>query len=215
MNLSDPLATISNEEIYFTWYLEELQERGFIKSWKRADPIPLFSTVKAWYLKVGPKKSNSYDRTLLKAAEYTPDFEITWTDKARGVLFDVARSSEADATDQPRCFFQVAGRATMMYPYKSLVEVKGGFTESREIKWYSVLIKCVYHLHGLYVQKLEVSNKKSSVFCKTFCPERFKLTDKTLKPRSLKFSPTSLADLVKVTGTTVKEAVETKKRKTK
>lgn len=216
----NPLAnvTMSDEEMYFTWYLDELQEHGYVKSWKRADPIPLFNTIKAWYLKVGAKKSTAYDRTLLKAAEYTPDYEITWTDKARGVLFNVAHSNEADAVDQPSCFFQVAGRAATMHPYKSIVEVKGGFTESREVKWYSILVKWAYHNHGIYVQKLEVSNKKTSVFARTFCPRQFRLTNKTGKPRSLKFEPRSLAEFAKAASMalTVKEVVETKnKRKTK
>ena len=69
----------SKEELYFSWWLDELQSAGFIKSWSYE--LETFTLAKAksyTWLKHLKTKTNTVAGELLKAHRYTPDFRIEW-----------------------------------------------------------------------------------------------------------------------------------------
>jgi hypothetical protein len=185
--------TDSDEEQYFIWYLEELQEAGYVTEWGRAPTIRLADNAEVWYLqprKRGPDKPVS--RVLMQDANYTPDFEVTWHPSARGIFFECPGLQSFTASGFRPGPFTVLDRD----PYRSLLEIKGGFVQHSQSLQYSLLAKWVFAVTGRYVQRVIVSAKHTSIFAHTFCPERFRLTDKTLKPRSLGFMPRTLRQFV-------------------
>lgn len=56
----------SKEEQWFSWWLDELKERGFIKWYQRADTFRL---------------SDANKELKLRVHEYTPDFMVDWTEE--------------------------------------------------------------------------------------------------------------------------------------
>lgn len=182
----------SKEEEYFIWYLEELMEADYIKAWGRPEKITLTENMLVWYakpMKKGPDKPVS--RVLFQDVQYTPDFEVVWTEKARGIFFATPGTHPTTAAGRPSIF-------TVMEqsPSTSYLEIKGGFIQHSQSLHYSILSKWTYAATGKYVQRVQVSNKASSIFDKTFCPDRFRLTDVTAKPRAMGFRPKTLRQFV-------------------
>jgi hypothetical protein len=178
----------SKEEEYFSWYLEELVNNGFASSWKRCDTMTLASNVKAWSQK---GKSKAKPTVVLRAQTYTPDFEVLWTQKAvdKKLVVELVKEESGNLPESYSHPFITNNDLV------SLLEVKGGFTEHDESRIYSILAKWTYQVHGVYVQRVKVSAAPNSIFAKTFCPSRFLLTDKTMKPRKINFSPRSITSL--------------------
>jgi hypothetical protein len=175
----------SKEEEYFSWYLDELVKGGFVSSWERSKTILLAENVKAWSKSGNAKPKQT---VLLRDQTYTPDFTVFWTELAvkSGLVTSLVGNELSDLPESYKAPF-TANPGNVSY-----LEVKGGFTEHDESRIYSILAKWTYQKHGIYIQRVMISTAPNSIFAKTFCPTRFLLTDKTMKPRKLKFEPRSI-----------------------
>lgn len=182
----------SKEEEYFSWYLDELIKEGLIKSWCRPDTITLAQNVKAWSQK---GKAKPKQLVLLRDQTYTPDFKVWWTSKAveMGIVTELVTGDSDHYPESYSTPFMANSEDKQLVSY---LEVKGGFTEHDESRIYSILSKWTYQAHGIYVQRVVISTAPNSIFAKTFCPVRFLLTDKTMKPRKLRFNPITIKELL-------------------
>jgi hypothetical protein len=164
----------SKEEVYFSWYLQELEKAGLIsKGWTEYHPRSRVLCEPAYYYWEEKLKTKTVIRKglLLKGCSYTYDFNWLWDKKARGIFFENI-DSKKKLTPPFRAHRDV-----------SCVEIKGSYSRKgrnsnyRETK---AKIKWLYHEKNIFVQVI-VPEK---LFRQTFTPERYLLTDKGGQKRS-------------------------------
>ena len=83
----------SNEELYFSWYCDELQERGIIKRYLYATNTFKLSESKQYtYTKKLITKVKTLQGHLLDEHVYTPDFIVEWNTNYDGIFYrDVSK----------------------------------------------------------------------------------------------------------------------------
>lgn len=74
----------SDEEVFVSMWLKELQDAGYVKSYKKSTvAIPLTPGLKIPYQKITQLKTKlkveNKEHIILRPSEYTPDFEVEWT----------------------------------------------------------------------------------------------------------------------------------------
>ena len=191
--MSQPMMFDSDEEKYFSWYLKELEEAGFVAGWGRPDTIELATNVRVWSKRGKTPKPT----VLLRNQQYTPDFKVTWTQKAVDAKLVVELVPDEGSDSFPESYAAPFMAGLEDKKLVSYIEIKGGFVAHDEGRIYSILSKWTFQLLGVYVQRVSVSTAPDSIFAKTFCPDEFRLTDKTRKPRKLRFIPRTLGEFAR------------------
>ena len=74
----------------------------------------------------------------------------------------------------------------------SIVETKGEFDRSNMTRLAVNNIKFLYEKYNIYVNLIKVP----AIFKKTFTPDRYLLTDKTMKARTIKYEPRTLSKFI-------------------
>lgn len=169
----------SKEELYFSWYLMELQKNGYIESWARfeevSDSYNLTEGLIWEYIKPMKRVADKeLEQIILSPSAYTPDFKIFWTPKALGIF--VSDLNSARSTEKIETEF-------ICQDLISIIEVKGTFDMGNMTRLAINNIKFVYYKFGVYVNMIKVP----AIFNKSFTPNRYLLTDKTLKIRTIKY----------------------------
>lgn len=164
----------SKEELYFSWYLEVLRNWNFIEYWEKIDePFQLTSDLTIKYIKPMKRVEDKIlTQTLLSKRVYTPDFKVKWTDQAYNVFVQKLKDGEKIITPF------ISNKRNV-----SIVEVKGAFDNNNMTRLATNNIKDVYEKYGVYVTMVKIP----MLFKKTFTPERYLLTDKSFKPRKIKY----------------------------
>ena len=171
----------SKEELYFSWWLDELEDNGIIESYGY-EPKTFKLSDAAHYTKTVQMKTKSkiVTRTLLQPHSYTPDFQIHWHKD-----MDFIHS----------------------WCGLSWVDVKGGYSKNFNDTAFPLNQKWMYDKFGIYVEKVVSGSStyknskkelviKKGLFAKTFTPKRYLLTDKSNKPRKINFKVTLLEDIL-------------------
>lgn len=177
----------SNEEKYFSWYLDELYEAGYIREYQvQPGSFILSEPILYEYEKKLKTKTKHCVKKLMQGHIYTADFRISWSEKARGIFFD-----------------SICGQTNLKIPFIvkyipiSIIEIKPAFDRNNMTRLFTVNQKWVYQKYGTYVQRVTVDKKNGKgLFPETFTPAKYLLTDKTRKPRKLKYEPRTLAEYV-------------------
>jgi len=179
----------SAEELYFSWWADELFKAGYIKSYYlHPETYILSEPYKYKYDKHLKTKTKTIETTLLQPHAYTPDFRITWNPQARGFFF-LSTSNQIYLKNAPI----VAQETEDGYKnYYSVVEIKAGFSKYNMDRLFSVNQKWMLQKHGIYVQKIVITK----LFKKTFTPARYLLTNKSGKARKIKFKVRTLQEFV-------------------
>lgn len=166
----------SREEIYFVWYLDELQAAGYIEHYRyQPEPFSLFPPVKYNWIKPLKTKKKTMTTTLLRAHSYQADFEIYWCPMAEEVFFNNNK-----ITDAPFVAKYLV----------SFIDVKPDYDMQNMTRLFHINQKWVHQQYGIYVQKIV----PQELFKKTFIPERYLFTDKSLKPRKIDFNAVQLKE---------------------
>jgi hypothetical protein len=177
----------SKEEVYFSWWLDELQAAGFIRAWGyQSYSFNLSDRVQYQVKKPLKTKVRVDDKLLLHPHTYTPDFFIDWDESARGLFYN----NLGDMVDIKSC-------AIIAQDNFSRIDVKpkqwgnNSFMEAFRLnqKW-------TFDRHGVYVQPVVVVGQKTSLFETTFTPRRYFTTDKSGRPRKLNYKARTLAEFV-------------------
>ena len=168
----------SKEEEYFHWWLLELQLAGYVESIKReCESYKLNEKVVAEYEITKAVKAKTkviaQDYVLIKEKHYTPDFEVEWTDKAKGI-FTFQEGDLLVNSNVPFFFLHSDYEMGEMDNHTSYIEVKGAFTRnlSSSITFPDRQVMMLKE-QGIYVQKIipfDVSGKVKSLFQLTFTP---------------------------------------------
>jgi len=163
----------SNEELYFSWWLDELLKAEIVLKYNRALPIQLSDPVKRWehkkYLTKVRKeeKLKSVQKTILQAHIYTPDFIVLFKP-----LFAEKFGLECDDIGL------------------SYIEVKGKHIPEGQARSFTINKKWVYKETGELINLVKVPD----IFEKTFTPKKYLLTDKTKKARRINFKVKTLEE---------------------
>lgn len=175
----------SLEEYYFMHWCYDLMREGYIDMIKyKEETVPLVDPVTMGWMEVKKTKNVWHPKTIFEKATYTPDFVIRFTDKAEDLLFaGFVTYYKANPYTQFQYFYQSAW-----------VDVKGGyeaFGHSQKAV-FELIRKLVMDKYNIYIHRIEVPK----IFEKTFIPERYRLTDKQTKERTLKKSYDSLEQFI-------------------
>uniref|UniRef100_A0A6M3IYA4 Uncharacterized protein n=1 Tax=viral metagenome TaxID=1070528 RepID=A0A6M3IYA4_9ZZZZ len=206
--MTNPIQYESNEELWVSYYLKELQSAGFISDWEYQPKTYILSEPLrySWIKKLATKTTKQISK-LMQGHEYTPDFMIVWEEKARNLFFNTVDNK----INLKNAIF-IAHSGNNM----SIIDVKPAFDMQNMTRLFTINQKWMMDKYGLYVQKIvpvketkhyhKVGNKNkkvyshstwSGIFPKTFTPERYFLTDVSGKPRKINYTPIRLNEYLK------------------
>jgi len=172
----------SKEEVYFLWYLSELERAGLVSKVEYQPKTYVLREPEHYqWEKQLKKKVKTMEGSLLRGCSYTYDFHWLWEEKTRGTFFDNITS----------------GKKLTAVPFwtnrdVSCVDVKGGF-RGRNHREFEVKRKWLRDKYDIFVQEV-IPGK---LFAKTFTPERFLTCDSLLtRKRVINFEVRELGDFV-------------------
>jgi hypothetical protein len=172
----------SPEELYFCWWLEELLDHKYIKSFNRAETIPIYNPEKLCF--------GEHCRKVLREFNYTPDFIVEWYPKANGIFF-LAVGQEYSKDQVRNVPFISMDKKT------SLIDIKGLFQGTRYSSsiTFPITQKFLFHEKKIFVDKIIPLGNKG-LFAKTFTPKKYLLTE-TGKQRKINWKVSSVLDYTK------------------
>lgn len=178
----------SDEEKYFSWYLSELQDAGYIRSYiSQPESYVLSAPFFYEYDKHLKTKTNIIVQKFVHEHIYTPDFRINWNSKARGLFFNTFD----DRINVKKIPFVAM---ECIFPY-SIIEVKADFSKHNMTRVANLNQQWVMAKYGQYVQRAIVSNK-TGIFKTTFTPIKYLFTDKSKKLRKIHFETRILKEFI-------------------
>lgn len=176
----------SDMELWFSWWLNELVEAGYVIDYTDAKTYLLSEKLDYQYLDKKKTKSILKEQSLIQQHVYTPDFDIRWHKSALGIFINppitalelndnsvVCRNTQLNKLDKD--LFIKSGDAM-------LVETKGGYSKFGGLKENSINRKWLFARYRIFVNLVKVPD----IFAKTFTPKKFLLTS-TGKQRTIHF----------------------------
>jgi len=189
----------SKEELWISYYLDELLKVGFIIDWQyQPKTYTLFEPFTYEWQKELTKKNKTKVSALIRGHEYTPDFMMVWHEKARYLFFN---SIEDKINLKEANFIAHSGNNL------SIIDVKPQFDMQNMTRLFVINQKWMMDKFGLYVQKIipikETKHKQKSsiwsgIFPKTFTPERYFFTDVSMKERKINYKAIRLNEYLKL-----------------
>ena len=174
----------SSQELYTMWWLQELQDNGFISGFSYETASFTLSEKKTneitKHLKTKEKIVESH---LLNPHIYTPDFVVFWTPKGTSKFVNHIHSG-----DEKKLLIS----KNIQEPTVTLLEVKAKVDRNNTRREFSLNQKWIYDKLGLYVNLFI----PETIFKNTFVPERYFLTDKSMKPRKQKWEFKTLKEFI-------------------
>ena len=209
----------SNEELWLAYYLDELKEADFVAEWKSQPQEYVLSepVVYTWLQKL-KTKGKLKPSALLQGHKYTPDFMVSWNSCARNIFFNTIDDG-INLKNVP--FFAHSGNNI------SIVDIKPAFDMNNMTRLFVINQKWMMDKYGIYVQKIIISKETrhgkpvknprrewpepkkkilythstwNGLFPKTFTPERYFLTDNSMKPRKIRYNAIRLDEYLKQKG---------------
>lgn len=166
----------SKEELYYSWYLDELQDAGYINNYQAQHVFKLLPDVNHAYTKKMKRvEDKEIEYSIMKGHIYTTDFKIEWNESAKGIFYE-------DLTDPPENT-PLTKAHYIANDGISYIEIKPKFDYKNMTRLVKINIKWVWSLHNEYVQ-IVVPEK---MFKQTFTPERYMYTDKSNRMRVIKY----------------------------
>lgn len=161
-------------ELYFSYYLNELKESGFVENWwYEVDTFKLSDPIKGTYFKELKSKVKVEEYHLLREASLTADFTIKWNINSVGLfLFWPIKLIQCKITDIPFHIGKLANDNVLW----SYVETKGNNESSTSSSIsFAYTQKWVYQLHGIFIQKIKpfgYKRQRKILFQDTFTPKK-------------------------------------------
>jgi hypothetical protein len=207
MALKAPTVTKENpHEMYFRWYMEELEQYGYIEEFQR-EPEYLEVFPKAHHRKEKhhkTKDNTSEVFTMLQGTSYTYDFRIIWTPKAKYIFEENFDPSGQFVFGKPTFVShlkEIKGEMkTVSYvdvkPHISAAQFGGG--KNASYYTFPLIQKYLFLAYKLYINKIIPINsgkegRTTCLFATTFVPNRYMFTDKSNSVRKLHYKKTSLS----------------------
>lgn len=175
----------SNDELLFSYYLDELKQQGFVLDYSyEPKPFVLYTGKKiviAKKNKDNTKKIKVINSKLFPELIYTTDFKIKWNTKKSDKLFTY---NDNTVVDNLPFFYEQNGI--------SYVEVKPIYDRNNMTRHVKIKIAWVYDKYGIYVNLIT----PEVLFKKSFYPNSFFYTKNgKLRKKKIKNNTVSLVEL--------------------
>lgn len=197
---------VNGIELYCEWYLQELKEAGFIKSYKRESFSILVNPEirhKRYDFKTKTPKIEEF--RLLPDIKYTYDYVIVWEKHAHEVFYNFIN-------DKPiRIWAPFYAMIDKDGEHISLVDVKATYLGSKfgnntTAYTFPILQKMLWSLYGIMISKAVPipmsangrikSGNNIALFTTTFVPRRYHLTDAGGQARKINYRKATLKEYV-------------------
>lgn len=165
----------SDEEVFFAMWLQELQDKGYVKTWyKVKDSISITQGMKIIFtkrtqLKTKLKEENK-EFTLLRPSEYTADFEIIWTPEGiKKFLYQITENAQYGEKRMIAGGFITDPRDALFFSTsytQTHVEVKPSFDQQNMERLFVLNQKFIFDKYKIFVNLIE----PGELFKKTFLP---------------------------------------------
>ncbi len=206
MAFTAPTQTIENDhEMYFRWYLEELKENGYLKSFEREPELI------AVFPKLMHKRENHFKSkvntleifALFQETNYTYDFRLVWTEKGMNVFTELYEPDGYFIFGKP-VFVSHLIKINDIIEVVSYVDVKphnaaARFGGGKMASYYTfpLIQKYLFMSKGLYINKIipihtGKHGRGSCLFATTFIPNRYKWTDTAKQLRKIPYRSKTL-----------------------
>lgn len=151
----------SKEEIWFAMWLQELMDAGYVQRFQKTMiPMPLTEGLTFQYEKVTKLKTKVKTETkthiLLRPSEYTPDFQVIFTDKGKELFL----SEISNNPNKDKLFFYTG------YERHVFFEIKPSFDQNNMERLFRNNQKFIWDKHKIFVNLVE----PIELFKKTFLP---------------------------------------------
>jgi hypothetical protein len=201
---------INDEERYFSYWLDELIEAGYVTKKYEQKSYVLTDEVKAtrsWETKKGVK---SEEFTLIPEHSYTPDFEFVFSNRAKNLFYH-----DTYGGYEYRPFFYCRNYFDNINNNSICIDIKGAFVQQfNSAITFPDRQAMLWQRHQIYVQKVipfDLSGKKKTLFSLTFTPKKVieELVYKTDKPGKWKKGDSKIKWKVKTLEEYVREHITT------
>lgn len=152
----------SQEELMLLYWLEELQENGYVEKITRAESMVLCEPAeRRWAeekqmktkIKVVEKRTN-----VLQGHIYTPEYKVEWNDSARPMIIDYLLSPK-----KSNSILKYTAKGGQLITY---LEVKPEYDQNNMTRLFTINQKWVYKEYGIYINLVKPYN----LYEKTFTP---------------------------------------------
>lgn len=152
----------SKEEVYFYWWLKELENEKIISSITRSESFILADSVVESSFK------------LFEKIEYTPDFTFKIEKESQWFQRIGALDTSPLSREKKKLIYNSSGICH--------IEVKADFDNRDKTREVQIKRKWLHQITGVYVDLVKIPK----LFHQTFFPKRYLYTDKTEKARKIK-----------------------------
>lgn len=187
----------SKEELYFSWYLEELEAAGYIDSWGNAQTYQLGEKITNTYTEQLKTKTKTEEQIILNGCEYTPDFEINWCPISFGIFyheFPYIETRDKLYKIDKNLFLAKNKENSSYFNMKSIIEIKPAFDQNNMTRLNGINRKWMYQKYNIFVNLVKVPD----IFKDTFTPKKFLLTDTGKQNRIIHFKTRTLEEYIKL-----------------
>ena len=183
------------EELYFSWYLDDLVDQGYVSHFEVQPPAhSIFPRTTITWVQEMKSKTKLVDSPVMQESTYTTDFKIHWTKKALGVFCNGNPCKQ-------RPYFLGVQSHDFLEEYETEIDVKGANTSANVRGNHSMITfplkqKMLYNAKGIFAQKVI----PIKLFKDTFIPTRYFYTDggKSIRTLSKIKNPLTITEYVKV-----------------
>lgn len=182
----------SKEELYFSWYLDELKQAGYVEEYYyERDSFTLCPPMRTQWNERLKTKVSTREVELLREHVYTSDFTIRWNMGSMGIFFD----DPVDGCEFKPYFIAEYYQDEWGTYIESVVDVKSKYGHQNMNRLFSVNRKWVYMAYDRFINKVIPED----LFKRTFTPERYLYTDKkgSTKKRKIDFHVRTLNEYLK------------------
>lgn len=192
----------SDLELHFDWYLFELKKAGLVLDYFR--PLPIEIVPATSYDVVGPRSFTTGH--LFQELTYEPDFIVYWNRDHKDLDAFVKTLPTVRKEQKQAPFFAADTKEGLV----SVIEIKPGFNKITRKNYsqanshisFPIKQKVMYHFLGIYVQKIvpyhnaKGKSKRTHLFPNTFTPQRFLMSDKNVRKRTIHFKTQTLSKYI-------------------
>jgi len=193
-------------ELYFEWWLLEMKSAGYIADFKREPEklLVLDNAPYGRYKRFKSKEKEIEEFNLFQKIQYTYDYRVIWNDTAEYLFYEEVLPAGVFQFGIPPF---IAHRSPEGDVY-SLIDVKPtnsvmqkGGNVSSSIS-FPLKQRMLWDRDRLYINKvvpmpMAGTGFNSALFIKTFCPQRYFLTDGGGQRRKIKWKAIPLKEYVK------------------
>lgn len=177
----------SDGENYFSWFLDDLMDYGYVDDWLYESEIFVLSEpYKIPWTKQLKTKTKDMQMSVLEKVTYEPDFKIIWNEKAKGIFYHDIGDEITDPKELPYFYAQDGiTRIEIKPPH----DFQNKTAQAKvKIKWLRVIGTFVQLVVAVpQVSKGGVLKPKNALFNSVFVPERYLYTDKSGRLRKINF----------------------------